>query len=200
MSIPRHILSTVAVVTCLAALSACGGANSPTQDAVSSPAGPTSAGPVAPEPATVTVGESFSLSGNSYGQGAWAGMTFTITDVDTAPQCEQYDSASGDYVLAKQDLIAIAFDVSTEAGSAPMSFGSPDWFRAKDPDGYVTDELTIMAPSCDDIYPDFTDAKLMAGDKHRGWVMLQTEKIQPGDQLIIQWPYSTTTAVFTIPQ
>lgn len=200
MFMSRRICSTAALIACLGAVVACGGEDSTARDAAAFTALSTSAVPVAPEPITAAVGEWFSLGGSSYGQGAWAGMTLTITDVETAPQCEQYDSASGDYVLAEQDLIAIEFDVSAEAGSAPMSFGSPDWFRAKDPDGYVTDDLPIRAPSCDDTYPGFTDSKLMAGDKHRGWVMFQSKKIQPGDQLTIQWPYSTTTAVFTIPQ
>ncbi len=162
---PRRAFSTAATIACVGVLASCANTDDGNTAAPVSSGLPTSSLTVS-EPLTVTMGESFHLSGNSYGQGPIAGMTFTITDVDTAPQCEAYDSESGDYLMKEQAFIAIEFDVTVDANSAPMSFGSPDWFRAKDPEGYVTDDLTISSGACDDTYPEFTNSDLMAGDKH----------------------------------
>ncbi|MGC5255372.1 hypothetical protein ACPXCG_03380 [Gordonia sp. DT218] len=117
--------------------------------------------------------------------------------MDTHPKCETY--RDGDYVDAEQPFTAIQFDVALDQDSAPMSFGSPDWFRAKSPDGYVTDDITISSGACDDAYPEFTDNDLNPGDRHKGWIMFQDTKLKPDDQLDIVWPYSTDSAAFTVP-
>ena len=126
-------------------------------------------------------------------------MTILVSSVDLAPMCESFDSASNDFVVKQQPYIAIEFDVSQDNQSLPMSFGSPDWFRAKDAGGYVADDLTVSVGDCDDAYPEFTPIDLKAGDKHRGWVLFKSEKIKPGNQLTIGWPYGSQSATLTLP-
>lgn len=191
-----------AAALCTALIAGCGSddtdSTSSSQATYSVPAAATS---TAPEP--VTVGQSFHLEGPTFGtsgQDGQAGMTFVIPTVDTTPMCKGYDSASGDYVPKEQPFIAIEFDVAMDADSAPRSFGSPNWFRAKDPQGYVTDDVSVSVPTCDDAYPEFTDNDLSAGEKHRGWVMFDDDEVKPGDQLIISWPNGTQSVVLTIPQ
>ncbi|MBB3037334.1 hypothetical protein [Hoyosella altamirensis] len=132
----------------------------------------------------VTLNDPFEMGGSNHrGLGS---ATITITDVDTAPLCEYYGPPTYEEVREPGPYIAVEFDVRVVETSVPVSFGHPGWFRAQDPDGYVTDDITISS-TCDD-FPGFTSSELRPGDRHKGWVLLQDHKIQPGDNLLIQWP------------
>lgn len=200
----HHARSLIVGVVVVAGFLAACSDNDDNQDTnlASNLPGSIAASEAAQEPVVATIGQPFALSGPADGiDDTPAGMTVTISAIDTTPECEDYDPTIEDYSVQEKPFTAVEFDVVMDPNSAPITFGSPGWFRGEDPDGYVTDDLTILSGACDDAYPEFTDSDLDAGDKARGWVLLQDEKIKTGDQLIIQWPGDgNTSATITVPE
>lgn len=151
------------------------------------------------EPVPVTIGQPFVLDKPAGLGNPAATLTATVTAIDYAPTCGYFDYDTGEDTDKEFPYIAIEFDVSVNPGSGPVTFGSPGWFRATDAAGYVTDDLTIMVPDCDDEYPEFTDSQLASGQKHRGWVMFKDDNVQRGDSLTIGLPnVATKAAVLTL--
>lgn len=150
------------------------------------------------EPVSVEIGQPFSLDKAAGFGDPPASLTAVVTSIDYAPVCEFFDADAGEDIQEELPYTAINFDVAVDASSGPVSFGSPGWFQATDPAGYVTDDLTASVPSCDDRYPEFTDSDLTSGQKHQGWVMFDDDDLQPGDSLRIGLPTGTQSAVLTL--